>query len=117
MTTKWFCLTTLLLLLSGCSSPPQMGPDKDVFATVDALFTAITAHDAKQLQQCKQRLGNSHAAGTLPDSAHLYLTDIITTAEKGNWQSAAETLYSFMLAQRREGDRETKSTGKRKGGK
>src|SRR5258708_4692667 len=43
------------LLLAGCGRPPQMGADKDVFATVDALFTAITAHDEKQLSQCEQR--------------------------------------------------------------
>src|SRR5438045_887834 len=44
------------LLLAGCGRPPQMGADKDVFATVDALFTAITAHDEKQLSLCEQRL-------------------------------------------------------------
>ena len=31
--------------LVGCGNPPQMGADEKVFATVDALFTAVTAHD------------------------------------------------------------------------
>lgn len=113
-TTKRIVLLWMsILLLAGCSNPPQMGPDKDVFNTVDALFTAITAHDAKQLAQCEQRLKDYHASGKLPESAFSYLTDIMATAHDGKWQSAAETLYSFMLAQRRDGERETKV--KRKG--
>ncbi len=108
-------LIVFCLLLAGCGRPPQMGADKDVFATVDALFTAITAHDEKQLSQCEQRLKGYFDAGTLPETASTYLKGIIETAHQGKWQSAAETLYSFMMAQRREGDRERKVNGKGKG--
>ena len=31
----------------GCGRPPQMGADEQVFRTVDALFTAVTARDEK----------------------------------------------------------------------
>ncbi len=112
-TTKLVILT--LILAAGCSKPPQMGADKDVFNTVDALFTAVTAHDEKQLSQCEQRLKGYLASGTLPESASAYLIEVITTARAGQWQSAAETLYSFMMAQRREGEREQKIKSNRKG--
>jgi hypothetical protein len=108
-------LIVFCLLLAGCGRPPQMGADKDVFATVDALFTAITAHDEKQLSQCEQRLKGYFDAGTLPETASTYLKGIIETAHQGKWQSAAETLYSFMMAQRREGDRQLKTNVGRKG--
>jgi hypothetical protein len=102
-------------MLAGCGRPPQMGADKEVFATVDALFTAITAHDEKQLGHCEQRLKSYFDAGTLPESASTYLKDIIETAHQGKWQSAAETLYSFMIAQRREGAVQQTANASRKG--
>jgi hypothetical protein len=93
-----------------------MGADEQVFASVDALFTAITARDEKLLGQCEHRLHALKGAGNLPGSAAGYLDGVIQTARKGRWQAAAETLYSFMKAQRREGAQghaiETKDRGR-----
>jgi hypothetical protein len=80
-----------------------MGADADVFATVDALFTALTAQDEKLLSQSEQRLRILSEAGKLPPQAASYLDGVIEKARGGSWQSAAETLYAFMKAQRREG--------------
>jgi hypothetical protein len=80
-----------------------MGADEEVFSTVDALFTAITARNEKLLGQCEQRLQALKAAGKLPDEASNYLDAVIRKSRDGRWQSAAETLYDFMAAQRREG--------------
>ncbi|MFT3879022.1 MAG: hypothetical protein QM703_05100 [Gemmatales bacterium] len=112
-TIKLLCLLACLIM-AGCSKPPQMGADKDVFNTVDALFTAVTARDEKKMAQCEQRLKGYLASGTLPESASIYLNEVIATARAGKWQSAAETLYSFMMAQRREGERETKGKSNQK---
>jgi hypothetical protein len=71
----------------------------------DALFTAVTARDEKLLGQCEQNLRALKDAGKLPTSASYYLDDIIRTARVGGWESAAQRLYSFMRAQRREGAR------------
>jgi hypothetical protein len=81
--------------------PPQMGADAEVFRTVDALYTAVTARDEKLLQQCERRLGRLREAGKLPREAADYLDAIIATARQGRWQPAAERLYDFMIAQRR----------------
>ena len=86
--------------------PPQMGPDEEVFKTVDALFTAVSSQDEKRLADCEQRLAAHKAAGKLPKGAADYLDGVVATARRGRWESAAQSLYDFMLAQRREGGTE-----------
>src|SRR5262245_9613338 len=87
----------------GLRSPPQMGTDHDVFNTVDALFTAVTARDEKRLSECEERLRSYREAGKLPADAADELDAIIRKARSGSWQGAAERLYDFMRAQRRDG--------------
>jgi hypothetical protein len=93
------------LVVLALSRPPQMGPDEDVFTTVDALYTAVRARDERRLSQCEQRLIAYRQAGKLPTAAADHLDGVIATARGGSWQSAAERLYEFMIAQRRDGRR------------
>ena len=93
----------LVLLVFSLRPPPQMGPDDDVFKTVDALFTAVTARDEKLLGECEQRLHAYKDAGKLPSKSSAVLDDIIRRARAGRWETAAERLYEFMRAQKREG--------------
>jgi len=83
--------------------PPQMGADEEVFRDVDALFTAVTARDEKLLGECEQRLRAHRDSGKLPRGASDYLDGVIKKARAGRWEAAAEKLYDFMRAQRREG--------------
>jgi hypothetical protein len=99
----------------GCRRPPQMGAEEEVFQSVDALFTAVTARDEKLLGECEQRLQALKAAGKLPGDASDYLDGVITKAHAGCWESAAEKLYDFMRAQRREGARDHPTQKKDKG--
>lgn len=82
---------------------PQLGTDEEVFRTVDALFTAVTARDEKLLSQCEQRLKAHRAAGKLPADAGDSLDRIVAKARSGSWEVAAERLYDFMKSQKREG--------------
>jgi hypothetical protein len=86
----------------GCGRAPQMGADEEVFRTVDALYTAVTARNVKLLDDCDKRLQDQKAAGKLTPSAAAHLDGIIAMARAGRWQPAAERLYAFMAAQRRE---------------
>jgi hypothetical protein len=86
----------------GFRSQPQLPPSPEVFSTVDALFTAVTAHDQQRLAACAQRLETYKAAGSLPSSAAKRLDSVITTARAGQWESAAKRLYDFMHGQRRD---------------
>ena len=90
-----------------------MGADEEVFKAVDALFTAVTARDEKLLGECEQRLSALKDAGKLPTDAAAYLDSVIRKARDGRWENAAEKLYDFMKAQRREGA-EGRPTAKRK---
>src|SRR6516164_1813467 len=79
------------------TKPPQMGPDKRVFAAVDALFTALTARDARLLDQSESRLRDLRESGALRDKVFDYLDGIIQKARAGQWHPAAERLYEFMF--------------------
>ena len=104
----WAVLGALGVLLAvgvvlSLRSPPQMGPDAEVFETVDALYTAVRNRDDARLTQCEARLTAYKAAGKLPPAAAASLAGVIAKARAGDWQPAAERLYAFMLAQRRDG--------------
>ena len=83
--------------------PPQMGASDEAFHSVDALYTAVRNRDESQLAGCERRLKGYAETGKLTAPAWIYLDGIIQKARGGGWQSAAESLYDFMLAQRREG--------------
>jgi hypothetical protein len=83
--------------------PPQMGTDEDVFRTVDALYTAVRLKDEKKLGECEARLHAHRDAGKLPAGPAKFLDGVIGKARAGKWETATETLYEFMLAQRRDG--------------
>lgn len=106
-------VVVVVVLVVYLTRPPQMGADEEVFTTVDALFTAVTARDEKLLGQCEARLHAQREAGKLPGPAADYLDGVIKKARAGRWESAAETLYDFMKAQRREGAAEQHPSGKK----
>jgi hypothetical protein len=103
----WVAGTLAVLIIAsvwlGRRAQPQLLSSDDVFKTVDALFTAVTAHNEKQLAECEQRLKRYKDAGELPDPAWKRLQGVIAKSRGGQWESAAQSLYDFMLGQRREG--------------
>lgn len=93
----------VIVLVLSLRTPPQMGPDEEVFNTVDALYTAVRNQDDGQLTACEAKLNGYRDAGKLPTSAAESLAGIIAQSRGGNWESAAKRLYDFMAAQKREG--------------
>jgi len=89
-------------LWTGFHSQPQLADSDHVFQTVDALFTAVTAHDNQRLAACETRLTACKQAGELPSAAAKRLDRVIALAHAGDWDSAAHRLYNFMQAQRRQ---------------
>lgn len=94
-------LIVLGWLLFRHGGPPQIGPDEDVSAAVDALFTAISVRDLKLIDDCERRLQEFTSSGNLPLEASDRLDEIIGSARSGEWKPAAEKLYDFMKGQRR----------------
>jgi hypothetical protein len=93
-------LGALALLASGCGAP-QIGHDRQVFHTVDALYTAVQLRDASLLDQDAASLTALHQSGQLPEAAHRDLEAIIAEARRGAWEPARRRLRDFMLGQRR----------------
>lgn len=96
-------IAVLAVAISWFNRPPQMGADEDVFQTVDALYTAVRLQDEAKVAQCEKLLHSYREAGKLPQSSSEFLDRVIGRTRAGRWDSAAEQLYEFMLAQRREG--------------
>jgi hypothetical protein len=96
-------VAALGVLIAYLGRPPQMGADEEVFRTVDALYTAVRAKDTQRLAECEARLHGHRDAGKLPASSAEFLDAVIAKARAGKWESATESLYEFMLAQRRDG--------------
>lgn len=90
-----------MLLLAGCGGPPAMGPDREVFTTVDALYTAVGIKSVQQLERCDTTLRELHAAGKLPNDAYQSLDRIMARAKNGDWETAADHLRWFMQGQKR----------------
>jgi hypothetical protein len=92
----------VVFLVQTFKAPPQIGTDEEVFATVDALFTALTSRDDNRLDDCEDRLLALREANQLPETAADHLDAVIEQARSGQWEPAAERLYDFMYRQRRE---------------
>ena len=83
-------------------SQPQLGPDEEVYNTVDALYTAVRNRDTQQIGKCESKLNHYRETGKLPAGAAEKLAGIVSKALGGSWDTAAERLYEFMAAQKRE---------------
>ena len=99
----WSTIAAMLwaALVAGCSATPQMGPDREVFSTIDALFTAVSLREPSRVDRCAETLETLHDEGKLPGAAFEALEAIIDRAEDGDWESSQADLRRFMLAQRR----------------
>src|SRR3954464_14869617 len=90
----------LSVFITGCFGPPQMGPDREAFKAIDALYTAVSLHEPAPVDRCSRRLPQLREAGTLPASAHDALAAIIAEAKEGLWEQSQARLRAFMLGQR-----------------
>lgn len=91
----------LALTIAGCGAPAQIGPDPEVFKTIDALYTAVSLRDPKLVDNCRETLAKHHDAGKLPDDALAELVAMTDEAKGGAWEDAQTRLSQFMQGQRR----------------
>lgn len=92
----------LAIALVGCGQPAQIGPDRDTFKAVDALYTAVSMRDPKLVDQCETQLIALKTEGKLPTLAYDSLTAIIGETRSGQWEPAYDHLHAFMSGQRKE---------------
>lgn len=95
-----FGIALLGTLGPGCGGPPSMGPDREVFTAIDALYTAVSLRDPAQLDRCAGTLERLHAEKRCPDAAFIAIEGMIEEARGGQWEDAQSRLRRFMLGQR-----------------
>jgi hypothetical protein len=94
-------LMSFLALAVGCGGPPQLGPDREAFKAVDALYTAVSLRDAGLVAGCAGEFRRLREAGQLPVAAARELEMIVDQTGQGDWETARERLGHFMKGQRR----------------
>jgi len=92
-------LMLFVVLIAGCGRPPQIGPDPVARKEAEALYTAITSRRDPLLVECRARLTKLHDEGQLGSDAYETMTQIADRAESGEWEPAAEALWTFMRGQ------------------
>lgn len=95
------CLSSLclvLLTLSGCAKPPELGSD-EASRAAESLYTAVTSKRDDLLTQTESQINTLRSGQKLSEQAHAELTDIIRVARDGNWHPAAERLDALIRAQ------------------
>ena len=95
-------LGLIALLIFPQRSPPQIGNDEKVFTAVEALFTAVGAHDQHLLENSATNLDGLHKSRKVARRCFRD-TDAISSlkARSGSWQDADLDLRWFMKGQRR----------------
>ncbi|WP_250846906.1 hypothetical protein [Aquisphaera insulae] len=94
-------VATLLGLIGAGCGPAQVGPDRDAFKAIDALYTAVSLRDVTLTDRCAGQLRELHAAAKLPEAPYRELVAMIDEAKSGGWEHAQGRLASFMEGQQR----------------
>jgi hypothetical protein len=87
-------IAAMILALGGCSGEPSERELKNR-RELEALLTAISLKNKKELDRDAQRIEERHASGELSDAPHRALRQIIEKARAGDWGEAEKQAYDF----------------------
>jgi hypothetical protein len=80
-------------MMNGCGGPNET--TRDNRRLTDAILTAVTIRNSKELSNDQQLLEARRAAGKLSEETFSILNDAITEAASGEWNTAETQLYEF----------------------
>ena len=86
-------LVWLVLLLAGCGEPSVR--ELKNRRELEALLTAISLKNQKELDKDIQRIEERHASGELSDESYKDLQEIIKKAQAGDWGGAEKQAYEM----------------------
>jgi hypothetical protein len=86
-------LVSLLLLLTGCGEPSVR--ELKNRRELEALLTAISLKNQKELDKDIQRIEERHASGELSEGSYKDLREIIKKAQGGDWSGAEKQAYQM----------------------
>ncbi len=84
---------SLVLLLAGCGEPSVR--ELKNRRELEALLTAISLKNQKELDKDIQRIEDRHASGELSDASYQDLRAIIKKAQGGDWSGAEKQAYEM----------------------
>lgn len=87
-------VAAMILAMAGCSGEPTERERKNR-REVEALLTAISLRNRKELDRDAERIAARHASGELSDAPHEALEAIIKKARDGDWAGAEKQAYAF----------------------
>jgi hypothetical protein len=82
-----------LLLLAGCGEPSVR--ELKNRRELEALLTAISLKNRKELDKDIQRIEERHASGELSDDSYKDLREIFSKAQGGDWAAAEKQAYEM----------------------
>ena len=86
-------LLALLIALAGCSEPSER--EYKNRRELEALLTAITLKNKKELDKDIQRIEERHTSGELSDESFKELEAISKKAKSGDWGGAEKQAYEL----------------------
>jgi hypothetical protein len=89
-------LAGLLLLVTGCGEPSVR--ELKNRRELEALLTAISLKNQKELDKDIQRIEDRHVSGELSDESYKDLREIIKKAQAGDWSGAEKQAYDLREA-------------------
>jgi hypothetical protein len=87
------CLMFAALVLAGCGEPSVR--ELKNRRELEALLTAISLKNKKELDKDIRRIDERHAAGELSDARYIDLSEIIKKARGGDWAGAEKKAYEM----------------------
>src|SRR5271168_2168686 len=86
-------LMALLLAIAGCGEPSER--ELKNRRELEALLTAISLKNAKELERDIKRIDDRHASGELSDDGYKDLREIVKKAKAGDWSGAEKQAYEL----------------------
>ena len=83
----------LALVATGCGEPSVR--ELKNRRELEALLTAISLRNQKELDRDIQRIEDRHASGELSDASYKDLREIIKKAQGGDWAGAEKQAYEM----------------------
>lgn len=96
MTFRLVGLICLLVFLQGCRKPTESARDNR--RLMDAILTAVSTKNTKELRLDEQLLESRHEQKELNDDDFMTLKTAISKASSGAWQEAEADLYRLREA-------------------
>jgi len=92
-----WCLLVPLLFTAGCGGYPEVSPLTYEYSK--AIYSITNQKDISRLEEVQTRIEASLSEGKISEEEAELLTDILATAESGNWKDANQSARRLMTDQ------------------